>query len=136
MATQWTSVAIYIVYFIQLQEDSEQCEQSNDGDGNEGENVHWVRWLTEGDSFTAKWSLTTSYAIELVVKEMRLGNESAIKAGFKEKMSSIVQQDEDVLFWWSTFCAITDVDNATSEVLLPQIVILYVTIRGFAFAGR
>ena len=31
-----------------------------------------------------------------------------------------------------------DVDNATSEALLPQIVILYVTIQefAFAFAGR
>ena len=70
------------------------------------------------------------------LKEMRLGNESAMKTGFKKKMSSIVQQNEDGLFWWSTLCAITDVDSATSEVLLPQIVILYVTIRGFAFAGR
>ena len=29
-----------------------------------------------------------------------------------------------------------DVDNATSEALLPQRVILYVTIQEFAFAGR
>ena len=73
------------------------------------------------------------YAIEYVVKqEMRLGKESAMKAGFQEKMSSIIWQDEDVLFWWSTLCAITDVDNTTAKALLPQIVALYVTIRGFA----
>ena len=56
-------------------------------------------------------------------------------AGFREKLLLLLQQDEDVLFWWSTLCAITDVDNETSEALLPYIVTHYVTIRGFAFAG-
>lgn len=77
------------------------------------------------------------YTIVLVVKKaMRMGKESAMKAGFKEKMSDIVQQDENVLFWWSTLCDITDVDNNTAEVLLTNILKTYVTIRGFAFVGR
>ena len=41
----------------------------------------------------------------------QLGNESVMKAGFKEKMSSIVQQGKDVLVWWSILTAITEVDQ-------------------------
>ena len=65
-------------------------------------------------------------AVEVALKEMKQGNESAMKAGFKEKLLLLLQ-DEDVLFWWSTLCAITDIDNETSEALL---------LRGFAFARR
>ena len=76
-------------------------------------------------------------AVEVALKkEMRQGNEAAMKAGFKEKLLLMLQQDEDGLFWWSTLCAITDVDNETSEALLPYIVTHYVTIWGFAFARR
>ena len=49
-----------------------------------------------------------------------------MKAGFKEKLLLLLQ-DEVVLFWWSTLCATTDVDNKTSEALF---------LREFAFAGR
>ena len=75
--------------------------------------------------------------MEMVVKrQMTRGNEAAMTAGFKERLTSTVQEDEDVLFWWSTLCALTDVDNDSSEALLPIIVGHYVTIRGFAFAAR
>ena len=45
-----------------------------------------------------------------------------MKAGFKEELNSEIQNDEDLLFWWDTLCAITDVDNDTSAALLPMIV--------------
>ena len=67
-------------------------------------------------------------AVEVALKEMKQGNEAAMKAGFREKLLLLLQQDEDVLFWWSTLCAITDVDNETSEALPPYIVTHYVTI--------
>ena len=126
-----------VIGLYSFREDSEQCEES-DGDGSEDETVDWVKMVNRGGLFHCRIEFKHFlYAIEYVVKqEMRLGKESAMKAGFKEKMSSIIRQDEDVLFWWSTLCAITDVDNTTAEALLPQIVALYVTIRGFAFAGR
>lgn len=121
-----------------FRENSEQCEESNNGNGNEDENVDWVKMVNRGGLLHSRIEFKhLLHAIEHVVKqEIRLGKESAMKAGFKEKMSLIIRQDEDVLFWWSTLCAITDVDNTTAEALLPQIVALYVTIRGFAFAGR
>ena len=58
--------------------------------------------------------------MEVVIKEMRQGNETAVNSGFKGKLLLLLQ-DEDVLFWWSTLCAITDVDNETMEALLPYI---------------
>ena len=55
---------------------------------------------------------STPRAVEVVIKkEMRQENETAMNAGFKGKLLLLLQQDEDVLFWWSTLCAITDVDE-------------------------
>ena len=67
---------------------------------------------------------------------MTRGNKTVMKARFKEKLTSTVQEDEDVLFWWSTLCALTDVENESSEALLPITVGHYVMIRGFTFAAR
>ena len=67
--------------------------------------------------------------------EMRRGKESAMKPGFKEELTSKIHGDDDVLFWWSTLYALSDVDNECSEALLPYIVGHYTTIRGFAFAA-
>ncbi len=72
--------------------------------------------------------------MELVVKNMRRRKETAVKPGFKAEITTRVCADEDVQFWWSTLCAITDVDNGIEEAILPRIVDLYVTIRGVAFA--
>lgn len=35
-----------------FQEDSEQCEQKNDGDGNEGKNVNWVKMVNRGENLS------------------------------------------------------------------------------------
>ena len=59
-----------------------------------------------------------------------------MKIGFKDRMHAMVQQDEDVLFWWSVLCAVAEVDSDTESALLPILVNHYVTIRGFAFAAR
>ena len=69
---------------------------------------------------------STPCAVEVVIKkEMRQENETAMNAGFKGKRLLLLQQDEDVLFWWSTLCAITDVDE-TMEALFSYIISHYV----------
>lgn len=119
-------------------EDSELCEQSDVGDGSESEDPDWVKVVDRGGLFHCRIEFIHFLcAVERVVKgEMVRGNEAAMKAGFKEKLTSKLHQDEDVLFWWSTLCAVTDVDNECCEALLPYIIGHFVTIRGFAFAAR
>ena len=120
-------------------EDSEQCEQNDVGDSSESENPDWVKVVDRGGVFHCCIEFNHFLgAVEVIMKkEMRRGpNETAMKTGYKEQLTAKVHQDEDVLFWWSTLCAITDVDNETGQALLPYIVGHYITIRGFAFAAR
>ena len=119
-----------------FREDSEQCEKI-DEESSEGEQPDWVKVVDRGGLFHCRMEFNLFLcAVEVAIKkEMRQGNEAAMKAGFKEKLLLLLQQDEDVLFWWATLCAIADVDE-TSEALLPYILKHYTTIRGFAFAGR
>ena len=126
-----------VLALYSFREDSEQCEKI-DGESSEGEQPNWVKVVDRGGLFHCRMEFNLFLcAVEVALKkEMRQGNEAAMKAGFKDKLLLLLQEDEDVLFWWSTLCAITDVDNETSEALLPYIVTHYVTIRGFAFAGR
>ena len=52
-----------------------------------------------------------------------VGNEAAMKAGFKEKLALEVHQDKDVLFWWSNLCDVTNVDSECSKALLLTIML-------------
>ncbi len=120
-------------------EDSEHCDPvAGDPDVGDSENPDWVTLIDRGGLLHCRTEFIQFLcAVELVVKqEMKRGNETAMKAGFKGKMTARVEGDEDVLFWWSTVCAMTDVDNETEKALLPLIADLFVTIRGFAFAAR
>ena len=126
-----------VLALYSFREDSEQCEKI-DEESSEGEIPYWVKVVDRGGLFHCRMEFNLFLcAVEVAIKkEMRQGNEAAMKAGFKEKLLLLLQQDEDVLFWWATLCAIADVDNETSEALLPNILTHYTTIRGFTFAGR
>ena len=67
---------------------------------------------------------------------MRKGCERRMEVGFSDAAIKDIENDEEVLFWWATLCASSDIDNDTAEALLRSIVSFYVTIRGFAFATR
>ncbi len=121
-------------------EDSGQCDPA-DVDAivqSDSENPDWVTLMDRGGLLHCCTEFTQCLsAMELVVKnDMRRGKEMAMKPGFKAEITTWVCGDEDVQFWWSTLCAITDVDNDVEEALLPRIVDLYITIQGFAFATR
>ena len=118
-----------------FQKDSE-CE-SKDGDDNEG-SLDWVTLVDRGGLFHCRAEFQQFlHAMELVIKnEMKPGREVVMKIGFKDRMHAMVQQDEDVLFWWSVLCTVAEVDSDTESALLPLLINHYVTIRGFAFAAR
>ena len=72
----------------------------------ESDNLDWVRVLDRGGIFHCRMEFIKFLCAMVVVvnAEMILGNEAAMKAGFKEKLAFEVHQDEDVLFWWSNLC--------------------------------
>ena len=117
-------------------EDREQCDQSDITD--ESDDLDWVKVLDRGGLFHCCMEFINFLcAMEVVVKgKMIRGNEAAMKAGFNEKLALEVHQNEDVLFWWSNLCDVTNVDNECSKALVHYVVDHYVVIRGFAFAAR
>ena len=59
---------------------------------------------------------------------------SAVKelsGGLKDRIKSNILSSDDVKFYWCMLC--TDAEEEAKEVLLPMIVDLWVTVRGFSF---
>ena len=54
--------------------------------------------------------------------------------GSKDILIEKLLKDEDVLFQWCFGFAASDINNEAGLMILRQMVDLYVTIRGFAFA--
>ena len=114
-------------------EDREQCNRSDTTD--DSDNLDWVKVLDRGLSFTAAWNSLIKFlcAMEVLVNgEMIRGNKAARKAGFKEKLALEVHQDEDVRFWWSNLCDVTNMESECSKPLVHYFVYHYVIIQGFA----
>ena len=51
----------------------------------------------------------------------------------KSKVAIILQEDNEVQFYWSMVSF--DVDEETSHIILSEIIRLWVTIRGFSYAS-
>ena len=97
-------------------EDRERCDQSDTTD--DSDNLDWVKVLDRGGIFHCRMEFIKFLcAIEVVVNgEMIRGNEATMKEGFKEKLAFEVHQDE-VLFWWSNLCDVTNVDSECTKAL-------------------
>ena len=97
-------------------EDREWCDQSDTTD--DSNNLDWVKVLDRGGIFNCRMEFIKFLcAIEVVVNgEMIRGNEANMKEGFKEKLAFEVHQDE-VLFWWSNLCVVTNVDSECTKSL-------------------
>ena len=109
-------------------EDRELCDQSNTTD--DSDNLDWVKVLDRGGTFHCCMEFIKFLCAMEVVNGERIrgggegvGNEAAMKAGFKEKLALEVHQDKDVLFWWSNLCDVTNVDSECSKALLLTIML-------------
>ena len=110
-----------------LFKDRKQCDQSDTTD--DSDNLDWVKVLDRGHCHMK--FIKFPCVMETVVNgEMILRNKAAMKAGFKEKLAFEVHQDEDVLFWWSNLCDVTNVVSECSKSLASTL--HYVVIQGFA----
>ena len=68
--------------------------------------------------------------MEMELRSHLQGN--AVPVDFKKTVRAI-STNEDVLFFWSMLA--TEWEESESEALLPMIVDLWVTLRGFSFAS-
>ena len=55
-----------------------------------------------------------------------------LSVGLKDCISSSIINNDDVKFYWSMLC--TEAEEEEKAVLLPMIIDLWITIRGFSFA--
>lgn len=113
-------------------------EDSEGHEDNDDENPDWISTIDRGGLLHCCMEFNHFlYAVEVVIKkEMRQGNEMAMKAGFKEKLTHIVECDEEVLFWWLTLHNVADIEDKATKATFSLILSHYITLRGFAFAAR
>ena len=57
-----------------------------------------------------------------------------MKVSFPIPVARDVQEDDDVLFGWWTLFSLINVDDDTSQALLPHTVDHYIIVQGFTFA--
>ena len=70
---------------------------------------------------------------EEIRQKLTKDSASKLKEGTKAEIIDGLLQNEDLLFQWC-FVVRTTVDDESSPILLKQIVELYLTVKGFAFA--
>lgn len=69
----------------------------------------------------------------LVRQHLTIQRAGKLTPGSRPELEKKVLEDEEVLFAWSI--ASVELDDRTSATLLRMIVELWLTIRGFSFAG-
>ena len=113
-------------------------EDSEGSEDNDDEKPDWLSMIDRGGLLHCRMEFNHFlYAVEVVIKkEMRQGNEIAMRAGFKEKLTHIIECDEEVLFWWSTLHNIADIEDEATKATFSLILEHYITLCGFAFAAR
>ena len=66
-------------------------------------------------------------------QQLTIQRAGKLTPGSRPELEKKVLEDEEVLFAWSI--ASVELDDKTSAILLKMIVELWLTIRGFSFAG-
>ncbi len=73
-------------------------------------------------------------AVEVEVRRhLTLSKVRQMTPGFKDKLTSNISLNKDVLFYWSMLSI--ELDQEEEKTLLTMIINLWVTIRGFSFAN-
>ena len=93
-----------VLALYSFREDSEQCEVI-DGESSEGE-PNWVKVVDRGGLFHCRMEFNLFLcAVEVALKkEMRQGNEAAMKAGFKEKTFAVATRRGCTVLVVHTLC--------------------------------
>lgn len=74
------------------------------------------------------------YTMELLVRQhLTIQTADKLTSGSRPEIEKTILEDEEVLFAWSI--ASVELDDRTAKILLKLIVELWLTIRGFSFAG-
>ena len=110
------------------------CCDDDDEDG-ENDAKEWEELIDRGGLCHVKdETYQLFHAMELLVHQhLTIQRASKLAPGSRPELEKEVLEDEEVLFAWSI--ASVELDDKTSTILLKMIVELWLTIRGFSFAG-
>ena len=110
------------------------CE-SDDVDSDDSFVQYTTRWIKKADRgglFKISDSVYEMfYAMEVVLRSFIKDIDCAIDI---KKLHQEIIEDGDVQFLWALVC--TSLDNDMAEILLFEIVKLWITLRGFAYASN
>ena len=109
------------------------CDDNDEDDENDAK--EWEELIDRGGLCHIKdETYQLFHAMELLVRQhLTIQRASELTPGSRSELEKKVLEDEEVLFAWSI--ASVELDDKTSTVLLKMIVELWLTIRGFSFAG-
>ena len=107
---------------------------AGDGDG-DNDAQDWEDLVDRGGLSHAKdETYQLFYAMEMFVRRhLTIQTADKLTPGSRSEIEKAILEDEEVLFAWSI--ASVELDNTTGNILLKLIVELWLTIRGFSFAG-
>lgn len=92
----------------------------------------WIKLIDRGHW----WTMVFTYSLFISIKEESLKMLLHPTSKCKEKIIKAVTRNENVLFYWLIATADFDIDDhEVHSILLKMIVELYITMRGFSYAG-
>ena len=106
-----------------------------DDDQGGGDAKEWEQLIDRGGLCHVKdETYQLFYAMELLVRQhLTIQGVGKLTSGSRPEIEKNVLKDEEVLFAWEI--ASVELDDITGTTLLKMIVQLWLTIRGFSFAG-
>ena len=114
---------------------ADMCEgNDDDADVDHDSSSDWIKEINRGGlKLINNKSYHFFYSMEMVVRHhLTTTAASTISAGFKDLLIEAITSDEDVQFFWSILPAEWEEEEL---VLFQMIINLWITIRGFSFAG-
>ena len=113
-----------------------QCLEEINGETDEDcDTEEWIRLIDRGGLWQVNDDVFGLFLTmeEEISQKLKRVSASELKESTKAEILDSLLKNEDLLFQWC-FIIRTTVDNDSSPILLKQIVELYLTVRGFAFA--
>ena len=111
------------------------CYDDDDDQGGDNDAKEWEQLIDRGGLCHVKdETYQLFYAMELLVRQhLTIQGVGKLTPGSRPEIEKKVLKDEEVLFAWEI--ASVELDDKTGTILLKMIVQLWLTIRGFSFAG-
>lgn len=106
-----------------------------DSDDDDDDTKHWIRLSNRGGLiFVTDEAFTFFSTIEQVIRHyLRVDRVKELSVGMRKEIKKSIVEDVDVKANWSVVAQ--DMDEDVGSVLLGKIIDVWITIRGFSFAG-